>query len=137
MASLVGYLEKCLELARDGVPSVRLEGDAAATTRPTVSDDATPPSVAPSQADEAEIEQARAKLLDFLDKTLRRPEELLRRAERGVRSASHAATCLGELNTPGLLLRRATRSSLVAAAVASALGLSGDGHAPRVKPGVN
>ncbi len=69
MASLVGYLEKCLELARDGV-SVRLEGDATPSDdEANASDDATPPSVAPSQADEAEIEQARAKLLDFLEKT--------------------------------------------------------------------
>ena len=50
MASLVGYLEKCLELARDGV-SIRLEGDTAASDdEANASDDATPPSVAPSQA---------------------------------------------------------------------------------------
>ena len=62
MASLLGYLETCVELARSGT-SVRLEGDAtaAASDDGAVSDDATPASEA---ADESEIEQARAKLLD-------------------------------------------------------------------------
>ncbi len=154
MASLVGYLETCVELARDGV-SVRLEGDATPSDDEAVSDDATPPSVAPSQADEAEIEQARAKLLDFLDKTqalassdpitLRRrprhrrdmqntrrcgaPKDVLRRAERDVRITATRRADVGELK--GHLdyyyhLAGHPKQLRSRRAVASALGLSGD-----------
>ena len=91
MASLVGYLEKCLELARGDV-SVRLEGDATPSDdEANASDDATPPSVAPSQADEAEIEQARAKLLDFL-RGERRPAATAAAAAPQASSAAPSAT---------------------------------------------
>mmetsp|Transcript_17471 Transcript_17471/g.51716 ORF Transcript_17471/g.51716 Transcript_17471/m.51716 type:complete len:232 (-) Transcript_17471:48-743(-) len=129
MASLVGYLEKCLELARDGV-SVRLEGDTAASDdEANASDDATPPSVAPSQADEAEIEQARAKLLGFLEKTCGAPREVMTRASRDVRISATRRADVGELK--GHLdyyyhLAGHPKQLRSRRAVASALGLSGD-----------
>ena len=131
MASLVGYLEKCLELARDGVP-IRLEGDAAPASddEANVSDDATPPSVAASShADEAEIEQARAKLLGFLEKTCGAPKDVLRRAERDVRISATRRADVGELK--GHLdyyyhLAGHPKQLRSRRAVASALGLSGD-----------
>ena len=101
MASLVGYLEKCLELAREGA-AIRLEGDAVeADDEANASDDATPPSVAASShADEAEIEQARAKLLGFLETTCGAPREVMTRASRDVRiTATRRATPTGRCAT--------------------------------------
>ena len=133
MASLVGYLETCVELARDGV-AIRLEGDAVAAPASddgAVSDDATPPSIAAStsHADEAEIEQARAKLLGFLEKTCGAPKDVLRRAERDVRISATRRADVGELK--GHLdyyyhLAGHPKQLRSRRAVATALGLSGD-----------
>merc|ERR1711938_427377 len=131
MASLVGYLETCVELARDGV-AIRLEGDAAPASDDdrVVSDDATPPSVAASShADEAEIEQARAKLLGFLEKTCGAPRSVMDRARSDVRISATRRADVGELK--GHLdyyyhLAGHPKQLRSRRAVASALGLSGD-----------
>ena len=126
MASLVGYLETCVELARSGT-SVRLEGDTAASDdEANVSDDATPASEA---ADESEIEQARAKLLGFLEKTCGAPRSVIDRARSDVRISATRRADVGELK--GHLdyyyhLAGHPKQLRSRRAVASALGLSGD-----------
>ena len=129
MASLVGYLETCVELARSGT-SVRLEGDAVAAPASddggNVSDDATPASEA---ADESEIEQARAKLLGFLEKTCGAPRSVIDRARSDVRISATRRADVGELK--GHLdyyyhLAGHPKQLRSRRAVASALGLSGD-----------
>ena len=129
MASLVGYLEKSLELARNGT-AIRLEGDATAAEASdddaAVSDDATPASEA---ADESEIEQARAKLLGFLEKTCGAPRSVIDRARSDVRISATRRADVGELK--GHLdyyyhLAGHPKQLRSRRAVASALGLSGD-----------
>ena len=126
MASLVGYLETCVKLACSGTP-VRLEGDAvAASDDGAVSDDATPASEA---ADESEIEQARAKLLGFLEKTCGAPRSVIDRARSDVRISATRRADVGELK--GHLdyyyhLAGHPKQLRSRRAVASALGLSGD-----------
>ena len=127
MASLVGYLETCVELARSGT-SVRLEGDAdrRESDDGAVSDDATPASEA---ADESEIEQARAKLLGFLEKTCGAPRSVMDRARSDVRISATRRADVGELK--GHLdyyyhLAGHPKQLRSRRAVASALGLSGD-----------
>ena len=84
---------------------------------------------ASSHADEAEIEQARAKLLGFLEKTCGAPREVMARASRDVRISATRRADVGELK--GHLdyyyhLAGHSKQLRSRRAVASALGLSGD-----------